>query len=66
MVAVVISAQPKTFGASLWNPAALGRPNALVGELGAILAAWRPGEEGGTAVVDIMVGCLLLLGALLT
>jgi beta-glucosidase len=50
VVAVVISAQPKTFGAGLWTPAGLGKPNALVAELGAILAAWRPGEEGGTAV----------------
>ena len=56
IVAIVISAQPKTFGASLWTPAGVGKPNALVGELGALLAAWRPGEEGGTAVVDIVTG----------
>ena len=46
VIGVVISAQPKTFGASLWSPAGLGKPNALVGELAAILSAWRPGEEG--------------------
>ena len=55
VVAVVISAQPKTFGASRWS-LGLGKPNALVGKVGALLAAWRPGEEGGTALVDIISG----------
>ena len=61
VIGVVISAQPKTFGASLFNPVALGKPNYLVTGAGAtgvkaLLAAWRPGEEGGTAVVDIVTG----------
>jgi len=58
IIAVVISAQPKTFGASLFNPVALGKPNFLVtsGMLNAVLAAWRPGEEGGTAIVEIVTG----------
>ena len=56
VVGVVLSSQPKTFGASLWTPAGLGRPNAVVNELGALLAAWRPGEEGGKAVVEIITG----------
>ena len=34
----------------------LGKPNAMVDEFAALLAAWRPGEEGGTAVVDIITG----------
>ena len=56
VVVVVVSAQPKTFGAAMWTPIGVGAPNALVGEFGALLAAWRPGEEGGTAVVEIITG----------
>lgn len=56
MVVVVLSAQPKTFGASMWTPVGVGKPNALVDEFGALLAAWRPGEEGGTAILDIIIG----------
>ena len=56
VVVVVLSAQPKTFGASMWTPIGVGKPNALVDEFGALLAAWRPGEEGGTAVLKLITG----------
>ena len=55
---MVISAQPKTFGASFWTPAGLGKPNAVLDSLSAMMGAWRPGEEGGTAVVDIITGAV--------
>jgi beta-glucosidase len=54
VVAVLINGRPATFGA---GPFALTGPNnALLKRLAAVLVAWRPGEAGGTAIWDLMLG----------
>jgi beta-glucosidase len=40
----------------LQTPLGVGKPNAMIDDFSALLAAWRPGEEGGTAVVEIITG----------
>lgn len=56
LVVVLIHGRPATFGAGPF--AAFGPNNALLGDVGALLAAWRPGEEGGAAVWDILRGAV--------
>jgi hypothetical protein len=49
VVCVLIHGRPVSFGT--------GFPDysSPLGKLGALLAAWRPGEEGGSAVVNLCV-----------
>lgn len=54
VVVVLIHGRPATFGAGPF--AATGPNNALLARIPALLAAWRPGEEGGHAVWDILRG----------
>jgi beta-glucosidase-like glycosyl hydrolase len=54
VVTLLFTCRPVTFGAgpfSRWGP-----NNALLGALPAVVAAWRPGEEAGNAVLDMLTG----------
>lgn len=54
VVVVLFNCRPATFGAGPFS--AFGPNNALLARLPAVVVAWRAGEEGGTAVWDVLMG----------
>lgn len=54
VVTLLFNCRPATFGAGLF--ATFGPNNALLDRLPAVVVGWRPGEEGGNAVFDILTG----------
>lgn len=54
VVVLLFNCRPTTFGAGMNSR--FGPNNALLTRIPAVLVAWRPGEEGATAVWDILTG----------
>jgi beta-glucosidase-like glycosyl hydrolase len=54
LVVVLFNCRPTTFGAGPFS--AYGPNNALLEALTTVVVAWRPGEEAGNAVLDILRG----------
>jgi beta-glucosidase-like glycosyl hydrolase len=54
LVTLLFNCRPSTFGAG--PSAATGPNNALLARLPAVVVGWRPGEEAGNAMRDILLG----------
>ena len=55
LVVVLLHSRPLTFGTGRFNVWG-GGPNALLSRSAAVLSAYNPGEEGGTAVWQLITG----------
>lgn len=54
VVVLLFNCRPTTFGAGMNSR--FGANNALLTRIPAVVVAWRPGEEGATAVWDVLTG----------
>jgi len=57
-IVVLINGRPATFGAE--------SQNVLLNDIQALLVSWRPGEEGGTAIAEIIFGDVVPSGKLIS
>jgi beta-glucosidase len=62
LVTLLFNCRPSTFGAG--PSAVFGSNNALLSRLPAVVVGWRPGEEAGRAMLDVLTGAVSPSGRL--